>query len=81
MPPLLRKLGLPTKVAPWPSIWRGESMLVSQPPDKALAASTLIARPGLMRMVSRPGLPLAWANAQAKLFTVALVPQLVSVTV
>jgi len=60
---------------------RASLIVVSQPPLISVAASTLIARPGVMLIVSAPRLPFAWARAQAKLLVVVLVPQLESLTV
>ena len=59
VPPLPTKLGLPTRVAPLPSMVKASLIVVSQPPGSAVASSTLIARPGVMLIVSASRLPLA----------------------
>ena len=75
------KLGLPTRVAPWPSIVRVSLIVVSQSLVAAMASSTLIARPGVRLIVSGPTVLLAWSNAQAKLFGTPLLPQVLALTV
>jgi hypothetical protein len=55
-------------------------MVVSQLSVWGLAASTLIAKPAAISIISSPGLALAWSSAQAKLLTTPLLPQLDWVT-